>query len=99
MDFNELLKHGNTVSVTITAQELADFARQVAEAAVRHFAPKQDNLLTQQEACKMLHTTTNTLFRWRNQGLIKAIKVGRSVQYSKPDLEEFLLKRQQQQAL
>ena len=49
----------------------------------------QSSFLTEREAAVYLRANQRSLAKWRNAGLIKAIKVSRSWIYRKEDLERF----------
>jgi len=45
-----------------------------------------DRPLTMKEACEFLQVTHATVYRWINEGRLKAYKAGRGIRFHKPDL-------------
>jgi excisionase family DNA binding protein len=48
--------------------------------------PQEKELYTRQETANLLGVSLTTLFHWNNQGVLKSIKKGRKVYYSKKDV-------------
>jgi len=44
------------------------------------------------EICKILHTSSRTLQKWRDTGLIGFSQIDGTILYSQNDIEQFLLK-------
>jgi excisionase family DNA binding protein len=45
-----------------------------------------DRPLTMKEACEFLQVSHTTLYRWVNQGRLRAYKAGRAIRFHKEDL-------------
>ena len=52
--------------------------------------PGSTLLLTEDEAAKQLRTTGRTVFSFRKRGLLRCVKLGKSVRYRMADLEAFI---------
>lgn len=66
-------------------------ANQIADAVAAKLkatpAGEQANdILTQQEACKLMNICKGTLISWQNKGIISVRKVGRRAYYSRKQL-------------
>ena len=46
----------------------------------------EDRLLTMKEACEFLQVSHATVYRWVNEGRLKAYKAGRAIRFRKEDL-------------
>lgn len=46
--------------------------------------------LTVKEVQEILNVSRPTLLDWRNKGILKAIKIGRTVRYDKKEVEKIL---------
>ncbi len=46
----------------------------------------EDRLLTMKEACEFLQVSHATVYRWINEGRLKAYKAGRAIRFRKEDL-------------
>ncbi len=54
---------------------------------------KPDELLTRQQVGKMLGVTLSTLWRWDNNGVLTAIRIGNKVRYRYSDIEATITKK------
>lgn len=54
---------------------------------------------TESEATKHARVSGNTLRRWRNQGLITAAKVGRTVRYDLAEIDAMLTAASDREAI
>ena len=52
-----------------------------------------DGLLTTEEAAKLLTVSPRTVWALTNAGALPAIRIGRSVRYSRQDIEAFIAAR------
>lgn len=55
---------------------------------------ENDELLTREEAAKMLHADLSTLWRWSKTGYLPCIKLGRNVRYKLSAVRHFLEQNQ-----
>ncbi len=74
------------LSVTISLSELRQvmgelFAEELARARAEADNKRDDELLTQEQAAKMLGVSTNTLWRWDKMGILHPVRMGRRVSY------------------
>lgn len=87
INLNELSGTKN-VSITIDADELMRFFEEVQK---RMTVPEpEEKLLTVEEVCRMAHVSRPTLHRWKTRGLIKEVKIGKSVRFRRSEVENFL---------
>ena len=57
-------------------------------------APKEDKLLTADEAAEVLGVTAVTLWRWNKLGYLKPSKAGRKTFYWQSDLDKLLARKE-----
>lgn len=91
MNLYNILKETPNLSVTINGGQLIeaiDYAIDIRMKAEQR--EKEDVFLTTEEACQMARVSRPTLYRWKSNGLIPFIKVGKNVRYKKSDLTELL---------
>ena len=84
---------GSNVSIQVKIEDLKEFAnmlmlgaksiaREEAEAAAR-----ADQLLTIDEATKLLSVSKMTLHHWDHNGILKKVEIGGKRRYRKSDIE------------
>lgn len=63
-----------------------EVARQIA--AIKPKEPEQpvEKLLTTSEACEFLRISKPTIHRWKQQGIIKHVRIGNNIRYRLSDL-------------
>lgn len=91
MNLFDLLNDTPNLSVTINARQLIeaiDYAIDIRKRAEQR--EQEDVFLTTEEACKMARVSRPTLHRWKSNGLLPFIKVGKNIRYKKSDLTELL---------
>ena len=59
---------------------------------MRSIAQMKNDLLSPQDVCDILKIKLRTLYNWKNQNKIPAVKMGRSLRFRRIDIEEFLKK-------
>lgn len=90
-DILSILQAGANVSLTVTPQDLFDFAKNVVELTREQLLPimataAQTTLLSRKEVMELLGVCETTLFNWRKSGYLEAVKVGRKVFYRREDV-------------
>ena len=86
---NNFFKSGQAVSVTMTAEDLQDFAKSVAEETVRNLSNvKEEHIvwLTPEQAAKRLKKSLPTLWRWEKEGYLTSERFGRRCRYKESDI-------------
>ena len=53
---------------------------------------KEEELLTTNEACKLLRCSKPTLHRWKQEGIIPHVRIGVNIRYRKSDLNKLINK-------
>lgn len=54
--------------------------------------PKEDTMLSAEEAARVLRVTSVTLWRWADKGYLKPVKVGRKLYYWQSAIDGLLKK-------
>lgn len=93
MELNELVASGATISVTINATDLQDFARELISQARRELAKKNEDeeYLTSLEVCELLGVSKTTLWTWdKKVNLLHPRRVGRKTLYLKSEVVAFV---------
>lgn len=94
-NIKEVLSDNSSATLQLTAGELLDFARAMAEemkGELKDILSNSglDEKVTVKEAMAMLHKGRKTLWRWNMSGMLKAHKEGGSVYYRKADVMKIL---------
>lgn len=94
-DILSILQTGANVSLTVTPQDLLDFAKNVIELTKEQLLPMmvtaaQTTLLSRKEVMEKLGVCKVTLYNWRKSGYLEAVKVGRKVFYRQEDVQKTL---------
>ncbi len=94
-DILSILQTGANVSLTVTPQDLLDFAKNVIELTKEQLLPMmvtatQTTLLSRKEVMEKLGVCEVTLYNWRKSGYLEAVKVGRKVFYRQEDVQKTL---------
>ena len=79
----------------LSKKELEDLIGKSLEEVIRNNpfnCPPDQELLTREEACKLLKVSLTTLWRWTNNGKITAYGIGYKRFYKKEELLESLIK-------
>lgn len=85
-----------SVTLTVTPEALRAYGIAIAQEVLnaQEKAKNEDSiLLTVEEAGDLLKVSRTALWRWEKKGILKPIKIGRSVRYRKSDLEELAAKK------
>ncbi len=91
MMLTEMMKGGANIQIVCTLADLKEvFNEWQDERDAMKPAPKEDRLLSADEAAKQLNVTAVTLWRWGKMGYLKPIKAGRKVHYWQSSIENFL---------
>lgn len=51
---------------------------------------KEEKLFTSNEACEILRCSKPTLHRWKREGLIDHVRIGRNIRYRESDIEKIM---------
>jgi excisionase family DNA binding protein len=77
-----MMQAGANVQVVVSVADLKELFNQWQdERDAMRPAPKEDRLLTADEACILLNVSSVTLWRWAKMGYLKPVKAGRKVHY------------------
>ena len=91
MNIAELLDKNN-VTISVTPADLKEFAIYIIEQTKAEEAkknqPKEDRLLSADEAASILGVSNNTLWRWNKNGYLTHIKVGRKTFYHQSAIDQ-----------
>ena len=91
MNLYDIIRETPNLSVTINGGQLIDAINHVIDLKLKAEQKEQEEVyLTTEEACKMARVSRPTLHRWKSNGLIPFIKVGKNVRYRKSDLTGLL---------
>ena len=83
-----------SVTLTVTPEALRAYGITIAQEVLNAQAKDSDAiLLTVEEAGELLKASRTALWRWEKKGILKPIKIGRSVRYPKSDLEALAAKK------
>lgn len=98
MDIEKFISEEN-VCVSVSLPDLLSFAERIADKIYEKCEAKKaakeedDKLIPQAEAAKMLHISTNALWRWDKEGYLVKHKVGRHVLYRLGDIRALIAER------
>lgn len=95
IDILNILQTGANVTLTVTPQDLFDFAQSIIALSKEQLLPvmvtaTQTTLLTRKEVMEKLGVCEGTLYNWRKSGYLTAIKMGRKVLYRQEDVQKTL---------
>lgn len=78
MNIQELLKTGNNFQLVVNAADLKEFALSIIDECKKSAETKEEpeKYLDRDEVAKMFGVSTNTLWRWQQQGYLVPNKVG-----------------------
>lgn len=95
MGVTEMLKGGASVQIVCSLADLKEvFTQWQDERDSRLSAPKEDKMLTADEAASILSVTSVTLWRWAKNGYLTPVKAGRKVYYWMSDIDNLLKKKE-----
>lgn len=82
--------NSNIILTTYSIDQLETVFRDCIKSELQSFRPQpsipEDDLITEQEAKKMLLVSKVTLKKWRDEGRIKFYRIGSRIRYRKSDL-------------
>lgn len=93
MNIKELLECGTAISVQVTPADLREFGLFIVNEVKTMMAAEKepDVRLTTEEAAKQLGKSTNCLWRWAKEGILKPSGYcGRNPYYWQSDINNFL---------
>ena len=89
----ELLLSSENVILQLSKEDLKEFANQILHGAKSiamleaEAAATSDQLLSIDEAAKLLSVSKMTLYRWDQNGILKKVEIGGKRRYRKSDIE------------
>ena len=89
----ELLLSSENVILQLSKEDLKEFANQILHGAKSiamleaEAAATSDQLLSIDEAAKVLSVSKMTLYRWDQNGILKKVEIGGKRRYRKSDIE------------
>lgn len=89
------MKSKQLIFDVLSKEELEDLIGKSLEEVIKNNpfnCPPDQELLTREEACKLLKVDSSTLWRWTNKGKITAYGIGSKRFYKKEELLESLIK-------
>jgi len=87
MNIQTLSNLNANVSVCVTLSDLREFALALIADATAKPAKPEEKYLTVDEVCKILHVSSNTLWRWNKSKYLCSVKVGRTPMYRQSDID------------
>ena len=93
MNITQLMQAGANVQLVVNAADLKElFNEWQDERDAMQQEPKEDTMLSADEAATLLNVTSVTLWRWGKIGYLKPVKAGRKVFYWKSSISNLLKK-------
>lgn len=91
----DLISSRAKVTISVTAEELADFADNLVDKARRslekEIAEKNSEVFySKEQVCRILSINPSTLWNWDKRDYLKPIKVGGMNRYRKSDIDRIL---------
>ena len=89
------MKSNQIIFDVLSKEELQDLIGKSLEEVIKNNSkniPPDQELLTREEACKLLKVDSSTLWRWTNKGKITAYGIGSRRFYKKEELMSSLIK-------
>ncbi len=89
----ELLLSSENVILQLSKEDLKEFANQILHGAKSiamleaEAAATSDQLLSIDEAAKLLSVSKMTLYRWDQNGILKKVEIGGKRRYRKSDID------------
>jgi predicted DNA-binding transcriptional regulator AlpA len=95
MGIAEIINSGATVSLTVGANDLRDFAQAIAEKTRQEIEKevaenKGEVYYTAEQVCGMLSIDISTLWRWNKRDYLTPIKVGGLRRFRRSDINRIL---------
>jgi hypothetical protein len=93
MELHTLLQNQN-VTISITGEQLAEFASQLLNGAREIYETKQDpeQYITRKQAAQMLDVDLSSLWRWDKQEYLQPVSIGGKRRYKLSDINRLLEK-------
>lgn len=90
-----MMQAGANVQVVVSVADLKElFNEWQDERDAMKPAPKEDRLLSADEAASVLNVSSVTLWRWSKKGYLKPVKAGRKVHYWQSSIDNLLKKKE-----
>jgi hypothetical protein len=89
MSYDEIIRNGTSnVNVTLTSEQLKEFAEMVATATVNQVLDqREEKIYTREEIFKMFPICSTTLNKWQKNGTIRYRKIGNRVFYPESEIK------------
>ena len=93
ININNLLNSESNIIIQVSSEDLKAFAQEILIGAKSiamieaETAASSDQLLTIDEAAKLLSVSKMTLYRWDQNGILKKVEIGGKRRYRKSDIE------------
>lgn len=93
ININHLLNSESNIIIQVSSEDLKAFAQEILIGAKSiamieaEAAANSDQLLTIDEAAKLLSVSKMTLYRWDQNGILKKVEIGGKRRYRKSDIE------------
>lgn len=93
ININNLLNSESNIIIQVSSEDLKAFAQEILIGAKSiamieaEAAASNDQLLTIDEAAKLLSVSKMTLYRWDQNGILKKVEIGGKRRYRKSDIE------------
>lgn len=93
ININHLLNSESNIIIQVSSEDLKAFAQEILIGAKSiamieaETAASSDQLLTIDEAAKLLSVSKMTLYRWDQNGILKKVEIGGKRRYRKSDIE------------
>lgn len=93
ININNLLNSESNIIIQVSSEDLKAFAQEILIEAKSiamieaEAAASNDQLLTIDEAAKLLSVSKMTLYRWDQNGILKKVEIGGKRRYRKSDIE------------
>ena len=92
MELQELIALGTHINLTVSVNDLQDFARFLIVESREHNTQADDEYLTVPEVCKRVGVSKSTLWVWdKKSNLLHPRRVGRKTLYLKSEVEAFVV--------
>ena len=91
MIIEDLLKHQNVI-VSLTGEQLSEFAKQILSGARALYEKKEqpERYLTRKQTAEMLGVDLSTLWRWHKEGYLIPIEMGGKRRYRLSDVKKIM---------
>lgn len=93
ININHLLNSESNIVIQVSSEDLKAFAQEILIGAKSiamieaEAAASSDQLLTVDEAARLLSVSKMTLYRWDQNGILKKVEIGGKRRYRKSDIE------------